>query len=267
MQLAQIKEELNNTSSNNAYPRFSSRTYYLAANSFYITPPKPQETYLNSCQYASDPADATGDPVNRSDPSGMCWYVNIFCDVGSVFSGGSGVSNGCEPLSYFWDMVTSADGLWSGVTKSDAECWLQDVNWQKPAADDAAKSFNWNKSVTLGILHKDAVLFRYGGFPYPVGAWFTPLIMHSPTQAKSQLGLQPENPGTWVYAVEATNDTLALAGWEGHSGDGKGYQYVVGTYETEMRPIKETSTCLTSVMNAQMIAEGYHPGGFGGLIG
>ncbi len=71
MQLAQIKEELNNTSSNNAYPRFSSRTYFLAANSFYITPPKPQETSPNNYDFASDPADATGDPVNNSDPSGM----------------------------------------------------------------------------------------------------------------------------------------------------------------------------------------------------
>ncbi len=70
MQLAQIKEELNNTSSNNAYPRFPCNYSFLAANSFYITPPKPQETYLNSCQYASDPADATGDPVNSWDPSG-----------------------------------------------------------------------------------------------------------------------------------------------------------------------------------------------------
>ena len=84
MQLAQIKEELNNTSSNNAYPRFSSRTYYLAANSFYITPPKPQETSPNNYDFASDPADATGDPVNRSDPSGMC--------------GKSGTGNG-------WDLI------------------------------------------------------------------------------------------------------------------------------------------------------------------
>ena len=71
MQLAQIKEELNNTSSNNAYPRFSCNYSFLAANSFYITPPKPQETSPNNYDFASDPADATGDPVNSSDPSGM----------------------------------------------------------------------------------------------------------------------------------------------------------------------------------------------------
>ncbi len=71
MQLAQIKEELNNTSSNNAYPRFPCNYSFLAANSFYIIPPKPQATSPNNYDFASDPADATGDPVNSSDPSGM----------------------------------------------------------------------------------------------------------------------------------------------------------------------------------------------------
>ncbi len=71
MQLAQIKEELNNTSSNNAYPRFSCNYSFLAANSFYIIPAKPQETSLNSYQVASVSADATGDPVNSWDPSGL----------------------------------------------------------------------------------------------------------------------------------------------------------------------------------------------------
>ncbi|NNN22584.1 MAG: hypothetical protein HKL80_11365 [Acidimicrobiales bacterium] len=70
MQLAQIREEINGTTSNNAYPRFSCNYSFLAANSLNIIPVKPQETSLNSCQYASIPADATGDPVNASDPSG-----------------------------------------------------------------------------------------------------------------------------------------------------------------------------------------------------
>ena len=71
VQLAQIKEELNNTSSNNAYSRFSSRTYYVASNSFYIIPAKPQATSPNNYDFASDPVDATGDPVNSWDPSGL----------------------------------------------------------------------------------------------------------------------------------------------------------------------------------------------------
>ncbi len=71
VQLAQIREEIKGTTSNNAYPRFSCNYSFLAANSFYIIPAKPQETSSNSCQYASIPADATGDPVNRSDPSGL----------------------------------------------------------------------------------------------------------------------------------------------------------------------------------------------------
>ena len=89
VQLAQIKEELNDTSSNNAYPRFSSNYSFLAANSLYIIPPKPQETYLNSCQYASDPADAGGDPVNGWDPSGMGHFTTSL-DFGEWYLYSSG---------------------------------------------------------------------------------------------------------------------------------------------------------------------------------
>ncbi|NNN22587.1 MAG: hypothetical protein HKL80_11380 [Acidimicrobiales bacterium] len=71
MQLAQIREETNGTTSNNAYPRFSCNYSFLAAHSFNIIPAKPQETSLNSCQFASIPAVATGDPVNVWEPSGM----------------------------------------------------------------------------------------------------------------------------------------------------------------------------------------------------
>ena len=71
MQLIQIREETNGITSNNAYTRFSCNYSFLAANSFYITPGKPQETSPNNYDFASDPADATGDPVNLSDSSGM----------------------------------------------------------------------------------------------------------------------------------------------------------------------------------------------------
>ena len=93
MQLAQIKEELNNTSSNNAYPRFSCNYSFLAANSFYIIPGKPQETSPNNYDFASDPADATGDPVNSWDPSGM--YTQGFCLSGSAAWGLAGAGEIC----------------------------------------------------------------------------------------------------------------------------------------------------------------------------
>ncbi len=104
VQLAQIKEELNNTSSNNAYSRFPSRTYYLAANSFYITPGKPQETSLNSSQYASDPADATGDPVNSWDPSGL--YVCPPYNRVSCYA---------VPFVFSWQEAESFDATWRGA--------------------------------------------------------------------------------------------------------------------------------------------------------
>lgn len=90
MQLAQIKEELNNTSSNNAYPRFPCNYSFLAANSFYIIPPKPQATSPNNYDFASDPADATGDPVNNSDPSGEL-TISLCDDVAGEALFGAGI--------------------------------------------------------------------------------------------------------------------------------------------------------------------------------
>ena len=105
MQLAQIKEELNNTSSNNAYPRFPCNYSFLAANSFYITPPKPQETSPNNYDFTSDPADATGDPVNNSDPSGMCTVKGA---KGQIISSNDSL---CENDMNSWD--TSCTGKYS----------------------------------------------------------------------------------------------------------------------------------------------------------
>ena len=105
MQLAQIKEESNNTSLNNAYPRFYSRTYYLAANSFYIIPGNTLETSPNNYDFASDPADATGDPVNRSDPSGMCTVKGA---SGQIISSNSSL---CQNDMNSWD--TSCTGKYS----------------------------------------------------------------------------------------------------------------------------------------------------------
>ncbi len=84
VQLAEIRKETNGTTSNNAYPRFSCNCSFLAVNSFYIIPGNSLETLPSNCDFASDPADATGDPVNNSDPSGMC--------------GKSGTGNG-------WDLI------------------------------------------------------------------------------------------------------------------------------------------------------------------
>ncbi|NNN21004.1 MAG: hypothetical protein HKL80_03265 [Acidimicrobiales bacterium] len=59
MQLAQIREEINGTTSNSAYPLFSCNCSFLAANSVCVVPAKPQETSLDSCNLASETADAT----------------------------------------------------------------------------------------------------------------------------------------------------------------------------------------------------------------
>ena len=89
VQLAEIRKETNGTTSNNAYPRFSCNYSFLAPNSFYIIPAKPQETSLNSSQYASESVDATGDPVNSWDPSGL----------GSSFNSFPSQEANCESLS------------------------------------------------------------------------------------------------------------------------------------------------------------------------
>ncbi len=117
MQLTKIQEEFKGTTSNNAYPRFFSNHSFSAAQNFYIIPANTTETSLNSCQVASDPLHSAGDPVNASDPSGMCVVKGA---NGKVIMSDAALCG--DDLNY-WD--TSCTGKYSSTCyENNGDLWI-----------------------------------------------------------------------------------------------------------------------------------------------
>ena len=192
--------------------------YYLRAR--WYDPATGQFTSVDALVALTDQpySYAGGNPVNGSDPSGLCTRFNWSCHWHNFL--------------WAWQISSSSSGKVK-LTKSQAENFLISNGWTRDNAKRAAESFTGTISMTFTANLSGPIYRYYGGTSQARGMFYTNYSGYAESQCtiRAALALQKTgNSAYWVTQVAANpwfnGEPLALegeiAGSSNHSS-----QYVV----------------------------------------
>ncbi len=176
-------------------------------------------TFINHPALTSTNApysSANGDPVNNSDPSGMC-----------------GSSNACWQLNNSW--MNAANSSPTGqvmVTRGEAYHYLRMNGWRRRSAIQGIRSFNWNSAVTMTTMPGNVSTLKYANSGSYAGRrfWTTPQVFSSPSVAVTALYLRRYgNHATYAWMILENGDQPVLYGYVAH---GWGLQFLNASADT-----------------------------------
>jgi len=187
---------------------------------------------------------AGNDPVNGSDPSGLCTSFNFTCSW----------DNG----AWIQKARNSATGMVT-VTKKEAANLLVDNNWKKTDAKNTINSFDWSHSVYVAVISPDLHWWRYSSNPGPGRLAFgTNNVYTSPNQAVADLDLKESSNNATRFWVLGTDATIpVLYGHVASSASGNGMQIVAPTWGTNVYAEQSVPTSQSWSLVSQYTSVGF----------
>jgi hypothetical protein len=178
------------------------------------------------------------DPINSSDPSGMCTGFNISCNI--------------DNNRWISKAQSSPTGQ-ARVSWSQAFNYMVDNNVSKSDAHNFTATFDWSRPVVMIDMTAGTNYFKYGNSPNTAGRRFfgTPTIYTSPSLASHDLYLAPyDNYATTAWDIRVTAGTPALFGYVYGSSTGRGVQFFVATADTNTVAVGHVPTYLSYTLQA-----------------
>ena len=158
---------------------------------------------------------AGNDPVNASDPSGLCrdWFDST-----------------CDSQNAAWIVKSaSAPGGLVRVNEKQAAGLLNSNHWSKGDIGPTVNSFDWSQPVYIKAVDGSVTWWRYSSSAKSPGrlAFGTPNVLTIPQVAVSVLDLNPRfNNASYFWALSPNTITVVLYGHIARSAGGAGLQIV-----------------------------------------